>query len=190
MKQGSIQWEEVRRRVQANEDSLRRSLSESPERIKAVFRQRALQLGKEHVDKKPAAKGIPALVFRLAQERYAIALKELAEVLPFQGCTQVPGTSPQFLGVINLRGELRPVIDLARVLSGSPSIDSGTVLVLRRLVALKVDRVEDLCEIGSEELTHPVQGRYIQALASGTLGLLDVETMLSAVFSPKESRSI
>jgi chemotaxis signal transduction protein len=82
------------------------------------------------------------------------------------------------------------VIDLARVLSGSSSTDSGAVLVLRRQGALKVDSVEDLREIRPEELTRPVQGHYIQALASGTLGLLDVETMLLAVFSPKESRSI
>jgi purine-binding chemotaxis protein CheW len=190
MKQGSIQWEEVRMRLQTNENSLRASLSESPERIRTVFRQRAVQLAKEHAANKPASRGIPALIFRLAEERYAIALQELAEVLPFQGCTQVPGTSTQFLGVINLRGELRPVIDLARVLSGSSSTDSGAVLVLRRQGALKVDSVEDLREIRPEELTRPVQGHYIQALASGTLGLLDVETMLLAVFSPKESRSI
>jgi len=190
MKQTTIVWEEVRKRLQTNQDSLRETLSESPERIKTVFRQRAVQLAKEHAGNRPASKRVPALIFRLAQERYAIALRELAEVLPFQGCAQVPGTSTQFLGVINLRGELRPVIDLARVLSGNPSIDSGTVLVLRRPVALKVDAVEGLHEISSEELTHPVQGHYIQALASGTLGLLDVETMLSAAFSLKESRSI
>ena len=194
MKRGSIAWEEVRTRLRADEESLRRTLSETPERIQAVFRQRALQLAKEHASKKTPVKGIPALIFRLGQERCAIALQHLAEVLPFQRCVPVPGAPPQFLGVINLRGELRPVIDLARVLlpvsSGVPSADPGLVLVLRRPAALKVDQVEDLREIGSEELTHAVPGHYIQALASGTLGLLDVETMLSAVFSPKESRSV
>jgi purine-binding chemotaxis protein CheW len=189
MKQ-AIQWEEVHRRLQTNEKSLRESLTESPERIKTVFHQRAVQLAKEHAANKPASRGIPALIFRLAEERYAIALKELAEVLPFQGCTQVPGASAQFLGVINLRGELRPVIDLARVLSGNSSTNSGEVLVLRHQAALKVDAVEDLREISSEELTPPIQGHHIQALASGTLGLLDVETMLSTVLSSKESRSI
>jgi purine-binding chemotaxis protein CheW len=188
MKTASIGWEEVRRRLQTSEDSLREALSESPERIKTVFHQRAVLLAKAQAADKSASRGIPALIFRLAEERYAIALKELAEVLPFQGCTQVPGASPEFLGVINVRGELRPVIDLARVLSGSPSTDFGAVLILRRHGALKVDDVEDLREIRSDELTPPVQGRYLQALAAGTLGLLDVETMLSAVFSPKESR--
>jgi chemotaxis signal transduction protein len=194
MKRAAIQWDQARKQVQASEDSLRRALSESPGRIKAVFRRRAVQLASEHAEKKPVAPGIPALIVRVTQagvrqERYAIALKDLAEVLPFQGCTQIPGASRQFSGVINLRGDLRPVIDLAWVLSGSPSSDSGTILVLRRPAALKVDAVEDLREIALEELTPPVEGHYVQALRSGTLGLLDVETMLSAVFSPKESRS-
>jgi purine-binding chemotaxis protein CheW len=186
----TIQWEEVHKRLEANENSLRETLSESPERIKTVFRQRAVQLAKGHAANTPASQGIPVMIFRLADERYAISLKELAEVLPFQSCTQVPGGSAEFLGVINLRGELRPVIDLAQVLSRSPSTESGIVLVLRQQVALKVDAVEGLREIRPEELACPVQGHYVQSLASGTLGLLDVETMLSAIFPPKEPRSI
>ena len=190
MSQTTIRWEEVRRRIQISQDSLGEALSESPERINSVFRQRAAQLAKAHAAHKPTAKGIPSLVFRLGQERYAIALKELAEVLAYQGCTPVPGMSQPFLGVINVRGELRPVIDLARVLSGDPSIDSGAVLILRRQAALKVDAIEDLREIRSDELERPVQGQYVNAFSSGTLGLLDVETVLSTLLFPKESRPI
>jgi purine-binding chemotaxis protein CheW len=187
MKRASINWEDARKLLRANENSLRETLSESPERIKTIFHKRAVQLAKAHIGERPVCNGIPALIFRTARERHAIALQEVAEVLPFRGCTQIPGAPQQYLGVINLRGELRPVIDLARVLSGSPSIESGAVLVLRRGTALKVDAVEALREIASEELTHPVQGQYIQPLASGALGLVDVDAMLSAVFSTKES---
>jgi purine-binding chemotaxis protein CheW len=183
----AIQWDEVRRRLQRNEESLRETLSESPERIQTVFRQRAIQLAKARSTNRPTSPGLPALVFRLGQERYAIALQELAEVLPFQGCTRVPGASPKLLGVVSLRGELRPVIDLAHVLSGSPSTDSGSVLVLRRQAALKVDAVNELREIDSDELTSPPQGHFIRAVASGTIGLLDVEIMLSTALPPKES---
>jgi len=190
VKRAFVKWDEVRRRLQTSEDSLRDALSESPERIETVFRQRAVQLAKPTAATKSVSSGIPALIFRLAHERYAIALKDLAEVLSFHGCTRVPGARAQFLGVINVRGELRPVIDLGHVLSGLPSNDSGAVLILRRQAALKVDEIEELREIGAGELSRPVPGQYLQAFASGTLGLLDVETMLSAVFSPKESQSI
>ncbi len=202
MMRAAIQWDEVKKRVQANEDSLRRVLSDSPERIKTVFRQRAAKLASEHAERRSVARGIPVMIVRVAgpegsQERYAIELKELAEVLPFQGYTQIPGAPRQFAGVINLRGDLRPVIDLAWVLSESAAIDSGSdsgidsgaVLVLRQPAALKVDAVEDLREIAFGELAPPVEGHYVQALRSGMLGLLHIETMLSAVFSPKESGS-
>ena len=190
MKPASIKWEEVRSRLRASENSLRESLSESPERTKAVLRQRAVQLAKSHAATKAGSRAIPVLIFRLAQERYAIALKELSEVLPFHGCTRVPGTSPEFLGVCSVRGELRPVIDLARLLSGASSTDSGAVLILRRQVALKVDETEELREIQTEDLSRSTQGQYVQAIASGTLGLLDVEAMLSKVLSQKGSESI
>jgi len=55
-------------------------------------------------------------------------------VLPFAPCAPVPGAPPQFLGVINLRGELRAVVDLARLLvpSADGNSDSEFVLMLRR----------------------------------------------------------
>lgn len=190
MRGATFDWQAIRERLQASEESLQQALSESPERIKTVFHQRAMQLAKSHAGSEPVSRGIPSLVFRLAQERYAIALKDLAEVLPFQGCTQVPGTPPQFLGVINLRGELRPVINLARVLSGGESTDSGAILILHRQAGLKVDDIEDLREIQPEEFVPHSHGRYIQGLAHGPVMVLDVEAMLSAEFSPKESGNI
>lgn len=193
MSQTAIDWEQVRRRLRKSEEALEKTLAENPARMQAVFRQRAIQLGRERAESKPLSPGIPALIFRLAQERYAIALKDLAEVLPFQGCTQVPGASKQFLGVINVRGELRPVIDLAHVLSGASrgsATDSGAVLMLRRPAGLKVDSVEALREIRSDELGAPAQGQYCRALVSGSLALLDVDVVLSAVDSAVESRSI
>ncbi|HVZ16830.1 MAG TPA: chemotaxis protein CheW, partial [Terriglobales bacterium] len=188
MRQVPLDWVAIRKRLQANEDSLREALTESPARAKTVLRQRAVQLAQQHAASKPASESIPALIFRLGRERYAIALKDLAEVVPFEDCAQVPGGSPQFLGVINLRGELRSVIDTTQVLTGNPSNGSGTLLILRRQVALKVDAVEDLREIASEELARPVQGQFLRAFTSGTLGLLDVETILSALMYPKESQ--
>ncbi|HEY4085240.1 MAG TPA: chemotaxis protein CheW [Bryobacteraceae bacterium] len=184
-KRAAIDWDEVRARLQKSEQALQESLSDNPGRMQAVFRRRAVQLAQE-AEAKPASQGIPALVFRLGQERYAVPLEELAEVLPFRGCTGVPGGSERFLGVINLRGQIRPVIDLARVLCGSASTDSGAVLILRRPIGLKVDAVENLQRIRSDEMAAPVRGHFVRPFLSGTLALLDLETLLSAVTSTKE----
>ena len=184
----AIDWNEVRSRLVRSEAALQVALSDNPERMKAVFRRRAIQLEAEPAQARLASQTIPTLIFGLGRERYAIPLKDLAEVLPFKGCTEVPGASAQFLGVINLRGEIRPVIDLSRVLCGNASTDSGAILILRRSVGLKVDRAEELRHIRSDEVTPPVPGQCVRPFVSGTLALLDVETLFSAVASTEESR--
>ena len=52
------------------------------------------------------------LTFRLGEERYAIDVSKVKEVLELVSITRVPKT-PEFMkGVINLRGSVVPVIDL------------------------------------------------------------------------------
>ena len=188
MKESRVNWEQVRIRLRASEAALEDVLSESPERIEAAYRRRAVRLANRKPEYKPVSTGLPVLIFWLAQERHAIELKEVAEVLPFAGCTPVPGSPPRFLGVINLRGELRAVLDLSRLLGCSESMnrDSGFVLVLRRTgreIGVKVDSIEELREIRTEELTPPVPGSYVRRLASETLVLLDMDQVLAGAFS-------
>ena len=192
MKRAGIDWELVRSRLRASERGLEEALSENPERIAAAYRQRAVELAKVQGEHGPVSAGLPVLVFRLEKERYAIELQEVAEVLPFGRCTPAPGSPPQFRGVINLRGELRAVLDLGRLLALSENgdRDSGFVLMLRRPgreIGLKVDCIEELREIRPEELSLPAQGNYVKGIASGALMLLNVEAVLAAVFSKEES---
>ena len=192
MKRASIDWELVRSRLRASERALEEALAESPERIEAAYRQRAVRLAEGQVVQRPVSAGLPVMIFRLAQERYAIELEELAEAIPFAHCSPVPGSSPQVLGVINLRGELRPVFDLCRLLALSENGDreSGFVLVLRRRgqdIGLKVDAIEELREIRQEELSRPGQANYVKGIASNTLMLLNVDAVLAEVFSKEES---
>jgi purine-binding chemotaxis protein CheW len=187
MKQTAIDWELVQSRLRASERAMEEALAESPARIEAVYRQRAVRLANKQTDLSPASAGLPVLVFRLAQERYAIELKELAEVLPFARCAAVPGAPPRFLGVINVRGELRAVLDLCRLfgLSEDAGNNLGFVLVLRgreREIGLKVDRIEELREIRPEALTFPVQGKYSKGLAAGAVTLVDIDAVLAEVF--------
>ena len=53
------------------------------------------------------------LTFRIGKEYFGIELEQTREILEYTGVTEVP-LMPKFLsGVINLRGEMVPVIDLA-----------------------------------------------------------------------------
>jgi purine-binding chemotaxis protein CheW len=191
MKPAGIDWERVRSRLRASERALEEALSESPERIQAAYRQRAVRLAKVGEPGQVSAV-VPALVFRLARERYAIELEEVSEALPFARCTRAPGSPPHFRGVVNLRGELRAVLDLATLLglSENGDRDSGFVLMLRRPgreIGLKVDAIEELREIRPEELSVPAEGNYVKGIASGTVMLLNVDAVLAEAFSKEES---
>jgi purine-binding chemotaxis protein CheW len=191
MKLAGIDWDLVRSRLRASERALEAALAETPERIEAVYRSRAVRLAKVQAGHGQVSAGLPALVFRLARERYAIELDEVSETLPFERCTRAPGSPPQFRGVISLRGELRAVVDLGRLLALTENgdRDSGFVLMVRRPgreIGLKVDYIEELREIRPEELSVPAQGKFVKGIASGALMLLNVEAVLAAVFSNKE----
>ena len=183
-------WNEVRERIARVEAALAGSVASDASAIEEVYRRRASQLAA-----RPAAAADTAtlgvLVFALGTERYAIELSLLAEVFPFRSCTAVPGAPPELLGVINVRGDIRAVLDLGRVLnlgfSGSGA--TGYVLMTRRQdqpVGLRVDAIEEVRQIDPSQLTtarassDPIAGsRFVTALTADTVMLIDVRAALA-----------
>lgn len=53
------------------------------------------------------------LSFVLAGEEYAVEILRVKEIIEYDSLTRVPGMPPAVRGVINLRGRVVPVIDLA-----------------------------------------------------------------------------
>ncbi|MBI2504468.1 MAG: purine-binding chemotaxis protein CheW [Candidatus Latescibacteria bacterium] len=180
-----IDWAEIKNRLKQGQ--LAQGLGVDRQKVEAIFRQRAERLATRKALPGAVSGGLSVLTFYLGQECYAIELAELAEVLPFAGCAPLPGAPPELLGVVNLRGEFRPVVDLA-VLLGLPvtEADAGQVLLLRPLGAgLRVGRVDQVREISPEELILPggesaaLPTRYVQGLVPGALALLSAEMILS-----------
>lgn len=54
------------------------------------------------------------VLFRLADEHYGLEIGCVREIIVWQPVTRVPRTPPFIEGVINLRGQIIPVIDLRR----------------------------------------------------------------------------
>lgn len=62
------------------------------------------------------------LTFMIGGEEYAISLLKVREIIEYDTVTQVPKTPEWIRGVINLRGSVVPVIDLAVRLRQAPSV--------------------------------------------------------------------
>ena len=198
MKQ-TIDWDLARNRLRASERALEEATAESPERIEKAYRQRAIRLAATQADPGLFAVSLPVLVFRLAEERYAIELSELAEAAELSRYTPVPGSPPAFPGVVNLRGEIRAVLDLGRLLGLSQSVEpsdraekaAGFILVLRRggQICLRVDAIEELGEIRPEHLTPALHGKYAKGLTRSTVPVLSVDAVLAETISKEDNKT-
>ena len=128
------------------------------------------------------------VVFRVAAERYALPLEAVREVvLPQPPFARVPRVSEAVPGVMNLRGRVLAVVDLA-ALVGLPSQPlregSGQVLVLdqgKRAVGVLIAQVQ-----GVEDLEPPAADgsalvRGVVASSAGALTVLSPEALLTSM---------
>jgi purine-binding chemotaxis protein CheW len=77
------------------------------------------------------------LTFSIAGDEYAIGILQVREVVELETLTWVPSTPPYVRGVVNLRGSVVPVVDLA-VKFGLPESE-----VTRRSCVVIVELVTD-----------------------------------------------
>ena len=127
---------------------------------------------------------------RAANEQYALPVHEVLEVAELGEITPVPGSGVNVLGVRNLRGQVVPVVDLARLLD-VPDASAPRRIVIAddagRKAGLAVDEVigvEELPE-ASEEVgsTHVARA----ALVDGSLvGVVDIPSVLDVVQESSE----
>jgi len=79
------------------------------------------------VDYAPVA---TVICFSVLGRELAVPLDKLAELLPAQPYTALPGVKHWMRGVANVRGKLLPVIDFAEYLGGQPSESTRTQRML------------------------------------------------------------
>jgi len=61
------------------------------------------------------------LLFELGKDRYALDVRQIAEVLPLVGVKQIPQAPPVVTGLFNYRGAPVPAIDLCQLTLGRPA---------------------------------------------------------------------
>lgn len=104
------------------------------------------------------------LSFRLSKEYYAASVSYVHNIMEYTDITSVPDMPKYMLGIINLRGQVLPVVDM-RVKFGIPNLEITTntcILVMevsigqeQVLVGAVVDGVSEVIEIEDQELKAP-----------------------------------
>lgn len=97
------------------------------------------------------------LTFLLGREEYGVPILRVQEIRSRSTITPIPNTTPDVLGVVNLRGDIVPVLDLRRCF-GQPALEddrlSVTIMVSHgnKVVGLRVDAVSDVIDLAEDDI--------------------------------------
>lgn len=97
------------------------------------------------------------VIFRIHQEEYSVPIQFVQSIIQLSHVTRVPRTPPYYRGVINLRGNVIPVIDLGQKLGLGISIidERSRIIVVQvdyELIGLQVMSVEEVLTIPDNQL--------------------------------------
>jgi purine-binding chemotaxis protein CheW len=130
--------------------------------------------------------------FRIGPETFVLDIMAVRQIIPYTGSTSLP-TAPAFVeGIIVLRNEVIPIVDLRKRLY--PDLqDQGEPLVLithskAGVIGLKVDAVNRIVTVTSDTLlpppplVHGIRGELLIAIVphdDEVYLLIDIENVLS-----------
>lgn len=114
-------------------------------------------------DKKAKGVGLKAnrfLTFYLQDEVYGVAISDVKEIIAMMKTTPVPKTPKFIKGVMNLRGNIIPVVDM-RIKFDMPEVEPEmyTAIVIitieGRNIGFIVDKVEEVVNVDDESMSPP-----------------------------------
>lgn len=148
--------------------------------------------------------GIQVLTFILDEDCFGAEISAIQEVIEYRKVTAVPRTPEFMLGVINLRGQVIPVVDLRRYFSLNikpTSVDSCIIIIEieidgeRSPIGLLADRVKEVVELSLDDvkpapkLGNRIDYRFIYGVAEyeDTMVIL---LRMARIFSNEELQDV
>ncbi len=145
--------------------------------------------------KKPGIRSeLQVVGFYIGEDEYAIYINKVREIHPMTDIRKVPKSPPFVEGVINVRGQIVPIIDLRKRfdMEANEHRQSAKILIVelaKNLVGMIVDNVSEVMRFYLDEIekTPPmfssnIDSQYIQGVANMNeklIILLDIEKLFS-----------
>jgi len=98
------------------------------------------------------------IILRFDSEQYGINIEYIDNIVRLQPITRVPHTQPYFLGIINLRGEVIPVMSMRRKfdLPDKENTNATRILILKlegnAKIGILVDEVREVVTLTDDEI--------------------------------------
>ena len=144
-----------------------------------------MQITQEHTNRETEQNVQQYLTFMIGGEEYAVTLLKVKEIIEYDIVTEIPKTPDWVRGVINLRGNVVPVIDLA-VKFRLPASVAGklTCIVITEVecegqptvMGIMVDAVRQVIDLRPQDIEVPptfgtrVKVDYLLGMARSGLG--------------------
>lgn len=134
------------------------------------------------------------LSFVLGDEHYALDITTVKEIRGYEQVTKI-ANAPDFIkGVMNLRGDIVPVVDLRIKFNvGEATYNEFTIVIMlnvdERIVGIVVDGVSDVIRLSEEEMLPPPEfgvafdSRYLHGLADvdeTMVILVNIESLINS----------
>lgn len=134
------------------------------------------------------------LTFTLGEENYALDILAVKEIRGYEFVTKIANAPAFIKGVINLRGDIVPIVDLRIKFNvGTASYDEFTIVIVlhihNRIVGIVVDSVSDVVSLNKSQLRPPpdfgvsFDSRYLLGLATineQMIILVDINELISS----------
>lgn len=153
----------------------------------------------EVVEHEAAEEEVRICLFSISGDIYAVTVDLLAEIIIPQKIFPVPTTPAHMLGVISLRGNIVPIVDIRPALSLPPAPGTGQVAIIhleQLIIGIVVDAVSEVVSVPvSSVLPLPAEAtvqdaaarnrnRFLQAIVqrpSGVAALLNIDRLLESI---------
>lgn len=128
------------------------------------------------------------LTFKLGDEVFATDVAKVREVLDFTAITKIPKTPDFMSGVINLRGNVVPVVDLRLCFDMSKTVKTvNTCIVVvemivdgeRTVIGALADSVEEVIDLDPEQIQPPPRiGTHVRTEFIKGMGRRDTQLIM------------
>ena len=119
------------------------------------------------------------LLFLSDQLLFGVKAEYVVEIITNHTITLLPLVPSYILGIINLRGQIIPIVDM-RILLGCPAQQDTCIIILNindTMVGILVDTVQKMMDIEKSAIL-PAPAQNTQDMVSGMCALEDGQTML------------
>ena len=143
--------------------------------------------------------------FHLGEELYGVNIMDVKEIVKLQNVRYIPNAPYYVEGIINLRGEIIPIIDLHKRFkiqssvseTEEDSIDGGFIIlkIEGSQIGIIIDKVERVVSVKAEDVKEPPQmlsgigSEYIEGVIREEHGYL-IMLNIRKLFNAKELQKI